>query len=581
MKKLFKKTGKNNKGITLMTLIITIIILIILSSVSVYTGISTIRSSKFTKFIAELKIMQTHVNEIYQKYTDGGSIDVGGNTYTGDEILNIGKDIAQVTDKANIAFTSAGSGITDRTGYKYFDQQTIKDLNIEGVEEEFFINIQKRSIISCEGFEYENKMYYTLDQIPSGFYNVEYEENTNKPTFDIVVESFDDSKLKVTVSNIKYNGYISKWQVNYKIEGQDYWSTSEELSFIVTEEGVYDIYIGNGNVTSDIIGKTIIVETKPFIPDGAEVTNDNLDTGFTIKDKNENEWVWIEVPRSIYTNTEYNGGTAPTSSEDYAKIEEVMQEYAKDYRESGFEDTWYSKAQHGFISATDYNNHKNSMLKSVYENGGFYIGKYEIGIKEDTYRAYGEDYEEEHITTGYTPVIQEDKYVYNWVRCNQAQELSESLATGGKTSSLMFGIQWDLVLKHIETKQAKTQDELKNDSKDWGNYLDASFDITKGKYSEDKGAIYKDVGTESYTKIENDDVLLTTGATERNSVLNIYDLAGNVWEWTLEYTTGINFPCVLRGGGYSYSGYYYPVSGNSFDSTTYSDNDVGFRPALW
>ena len=322
-------------------------------------------------------------------------------------------------------------------------------------------------------------------------------------------------------------------------------------------------------------------DTTPFLPEGATVTNNDLNTGVTIRDANGNEWAWIEVPKSIYTNTEYNGGTAPTSSEDYGKIESVMKEYAKDYRESGYEDTWYSEAQHGFASATDYDNHKNSMLKSVYENGGFYIGKYEVGIKEDTNRFYGEDYYTEHSTTGYTPVIQEDKYVYNWVRCNQAQELSESLATGGKTSSLMFGIQWDLVMKHIETKQGKTYDELKNKSTGWGNYLDATFDITKGKYSKDYGESYTSVSG-TYPKQENDYVLLTTGATTRNSTLNIYDLAGNVWKWTLEqYTSYAGNSCTARGGDCDDTGYDRPVSNHHHNGTTGSFGNIGFRPALW
>ena len=332
---------------------------------------------------------------------------------------------------------------------------------------------------------------------------------------------------------------------------------------------------------SNAIGLPETSDTKPFLPAGATVTNNDLNTGVTIKDSNGNEWVWIEVPKSIYTNTEYNGGTAPSSSTDYAKIESTMQNYAKDYRESGFEDTWYSEAQHGFESAPDYNNYKNSMLKSVYENGGFYIGKYEVGIKEDTYRTYETDYDTEHPTTGYTAVIQEGKYVYNWVRCNQAQELSKSLATGGRTSSLMFGIQWDLVLKHIETKKGKTKEELKTKSTDWGNYYDATFDINKGKYSEDYGKTYKTVSG-TYQKQENDEVLLTTGATSRNSTLNIYDLAGNVWDWTLEqYTSDSRYPCAIRGGAYDYYDYGYPASDHAYHSTTYSKASYGFSPVLW
>ena len=277
------------------------------------------------------------------------------------------------------------------------------------------------------------------------------------------------------------------------------------------------------------------------------------------------------MPKSIYTNTAYNGGTAPTSSTDYAKIESTMQKYAEAYREAGFTDEWCSEEQHGFVSAEEYNNHKNTMLKSVYENGGFYIGKYEVGTK--TLRTSSS-------TNLTTPVIKEGAYPYNWVNNKQAQEKSKELATGGRTSSLMFGIQWDLVLKHIENKQGKTQAELKNDSTAWGNYYNATFEITKGKYSTDYGQTFIDVNGK-YTKLSNDMVLVTSGATERNSILNIYDLAGNENEWTLEKGTYDSTPNVCRGSNYFDNGYQYPTS-NRYRNRSYDNNDrTAFRSTLW
>ena len=314
-------------------------------------------------------------------------------------------------------------------------------------------------------------------------------------------------------------------------------------------------------------------DTKPFLPDGATVVERDLNKGVVIKDANGNEWTWIEVPKSIYANTAYNGGTAPTSSTDYAKIESTMQKYAEAYRKSGYTDTWQEEAQHGFASADEYNNHKNAMLKSVYENGGFYIGKYEVGT--ETLRTT----KDQPLTT---LVIKEGAYPYNYVTNKQAQEKSKELATGGKTSSLMFGIQWDLVLKHIENKQGKTQAELKNDSTTWGNYENATFEITKGKYanSTDYGETFTEVNG-TYTKPASKEVLLTTGATERNSVLNIYDLAGNEYEWTLEKSTLTGYPSVSRGGRYNFSGSNYPASYRGNYATSSSNSIISFRPALW
>ena len=99
--------------------------------------------------------------------------------------------------------------------------------------------------MSYQGFKYQGKRYYTLEQLTNRIYNVEYQENTNIPTFDASAEQIGDNKWKITISNIQYDGYIDKWQVKYQLDGQDYWSTSDNLEFIVNEEGIYKITINN------------------------------------------------------------------------------------------------------------------------------------------------------------------------------------------------------------------------------------------------------------------------------------------------------------------------------------------------
>ena len=143
----------------------------------------------------------------------------------------------------------------------------------------------------------------------------------------------------------------------------------------------------------------------------------------------------------------------------------------------------------------------------------------------------------------------------------------------------MFGIQWDLVLTYLETSGGLTYDDLADDSSSWGNYSNVAFDITRGKYSTDYGASYTEVSG-TYPKPASS-VLLTTGATERNSKMNIYDLAGNVWEWTLEKSYSTDFPCVGRGGTYYDSGSRYPASFRYNNGTSDSYDLIAFRPALY
>ena len=113
-----------------------------------------------------------------------------------------------------------------------------------------------------------------------------------------------------------------------------------------------------------------------------------------------------------------------------------------------------------------------------------------------------------------------------------------------------------------------------------GELLDATFEITKGCYSTNFGSSFQEVNG-TYTKPTSGRVLLTTGATERNSVLNIYDLAGNELEWTLEKSTDINYPSVSRGGNYDNGGAYHPVSYRINNSTSGSVYGISFRSGLW
>ena len=312
--------------------------------------------------------------------------------------------------------------------------------------------------------------------------------------------------------------------------------------------------------------------TEPYYPSEKfkQVPGTDLDNGLVIKDVKGNEYVWIEVP---------NDGTGPnykaknvTGPTDYANIEAAIKEYTSEYR-TNYDDVYYADATEGwFTDATSYNNAKNKMLKSVYENGGFYIGRYEVGIEKNR-TASGKTIVE--------PMSKPNLYPYNYVTRTQAKVLAEKLSTAEYTNTLMFGMQWDLVLKYLETKGV-AQADLKTNSTNWGNYKDATFPIdnTKAKKSEDDGAIFTELGA-SYTKPANKGVLLTTGADKRNSKQNIYDLAGNVCEWTLEKTTNTDKPCNYRGGYHSSSGTDRPVAVRGTLSMSYNNSDIGFRFSLY
>lgn len=283
-----KNSCKKENGITLMSLVITIVILIILASIATYSGIEVIKSSKLTKFTTEMRIMQTQVNELYQKMQDGDTT-----------IKELGKIISEIGNQTQVNNVFNAVGITtkdEREQYKYFDKDTIKKLNIEGVSGTFFVNIDKRSVISYEGFQYEDKYYYTLEQLPNGLYNVEHEKNTNEPpTFDTNVEKVSEGKWRITVLNINYDGYINKWSVKYKLEDSNNWSTSEDLSFIVNEQGNYLVKIENNKVKSEEKERPV---WEDYVRKGMLLYLDGIDN--TRKGHDNNATVWENLIDNKY-----------------------------------------------------------------------------------------------------------------------------------------------------------------------------------------------------------------------------------------------------------------------------------------
>ena len=317
------------------------------------------------------------------------------------------------------------------------------------------------------------------------------------------------------------------------------------------------------------------VPTEPYLPTGfTKVEGTSLSNGYTIQDSTGNQYVWVEVPKTseVYPTAGLN--IKDFTNDEYAKIETDLHTYTSDYRNgTSYKDEYYSDATTG-LKSEQYTELKQKMLKSVYQNGGFYIGKYETGI-EDAPKTSGSS------STAPTemPVIKQNAYPYNNVTCSQAQTLANSMESGNYTSSLMFGVQWDLVLKYLETK-GTAQADLKNNSTSIGNYNNNLWEITNenSKYAPNgsgwtSGARGK--------KESNATVLLSTGASEIFSKQGIYDIAGNVWEWTLEYTSDTGSPCAFRGGSCDHNGGYGPASYRGNGNTGDYSCSFGFRVALY
>ena len=333
------------------------------------------------------------------------------------------------------------------------------------------------------------------------------------------------------------------------------------------------------------------------LPEGFAPTKidgeDSIDEGLVITDGYGNEYVWVEVPKTTEVYPTAGLGITNFTNDEYKKIEDDLHTYTRVYRNgTSYSDTWYDAKDDvneenkldWYQNENDYNTAKQKMLKSVYQNGGFWVGRYEAGIEVNRKNSG---------TATTTPLTKQNMYPYNYVTRTQAKKLAEQVESGSYTSSLLFGVQWDLVLKFMEEKtvakanatnkeNVRTQivKDLNNDSTSIGNYNNNLSNITNtnAKFSKDFGVNFIDC---KYLKKSSESILLTTGANEDFSLINIYDIAGNVWEWTFEKTFRDSSPCACRGGCYGNKGLNSPSSSRNDDSTSINYDTIGFRIALY
>ena len=283
------------------------------------------------------------------------------------------------------------------------------------------------------------------------------------------------------------------------------------------------------------------------IPEGATVDWDNK----TIKLPSESETKEIKtaVNQFVWIPVEVNKTTEPKDTET-SIANFYRSEWANNARSTNLtESTYYTEpdSTNDTADKTGIASQIENLTKSIYKYGGFYIGRYETGSET-----------ERTSSSGVTPIgIKQDMYPYNYVKWGDSMSnigevgavaLSNSLYNSsnyGATSMLCTGACWDSMLDFIKDEGHNVTNSIA-----WGNYSNAEFEITRGNYAEYVGALRSFIAFAGTYKKElyfrsKKDILLTTGATERNSAKNIYDVAGNCREWTTEsYFSGMR---VYRG----------------------------------
>ena len=126
------------------------------------------------------------------------------------------------------------------------------------------------------------------------------------------------------------------------------------------------------------------------------------------------------------------------------------------------------------------------------------------------------------------------------------------------SSGLITGTQWDIILNTLINKSNLTNTDIITNSSSWGNYKNKQLIFTGRKsvaYYNGSNWILAPFGVETTdgtkgTYSGNGGELLTTGASTTTQKYHIFDIAGNLWEWTeedLHYQTSGQYR-VCRGG---------------------------------
>lgn len=416
-------------------------------------------------------------------------------------------------------------------------------------------------------------------------YVSEYNETTGKGwTTKNVTDSdnmFTGATKLVGGNGTKFNSsYIDATYARIDKEGEPGYLTEinnhitiPELAVLSQFEGEYEnidrgivIYImkdanGDGKIdTPDWTNKTKMQETYDqfvWVP----VKNAILDLSSTysglndagIRSKVQEQINVGKYPMAIKTNTAgdyigvlYEFSEVTENNTTYVKVtpESLWNPKSTILREpAGLKDSTYGdtvtylKQINGILN-TSYNtptsfesalqSQYNEMVKKVEEKGGFWVGRYETSSMSNSTT-------ENYIASNRIQVSSKRNTTnglvgVTWYKMYAQQKIYSELALESKTtSSMIWGSQYDQIM--IWMKEEKSSDQAPS----------------RGKYYVTNGAGKGNYGTISGVKNDVYSGIAPTGSQDPYSTKNIFDLAGNVYEWSLE---ACNTYYRTRRGGY-------------------------------
>lgn len=370
-------------------------------------------------------------------------------------------------------------------------------------------------------------------------------ELKEKVRIDIAGKRVENINGELRVSVLKE--ILDKYFDNVPVETQ---ITSETKLKAKEEYGKYEMKISDIDVgeityeTSYTIFKDVNGEQVP-IPEGyivSENSDENIvNKGLVISDSRGNEYVWISCTvdsssnKLQYKRTEWgvekDGTDNSRAIKDELTLKDIDVTYSKTDTDNGINEE-ISKEIVAQINAEK---------ESIKKYGGYYIGRYEVGKDNKT------------------AVIKAEQEPYVNIKWSKAYELAKGIGGGeGATTYLCSSYSWDTAINFIQNTTGK-------------NYATSIIGFNGNWKSQEvkdsSGKVIKPVNTAQR---------LNTGLT--TALCNIYDMGGNVGEFTTELNPGTSETVVLRGG---YNHYDSPA-GNRWDVYSGGAGSIyGFRATLF
>ena len=370
-------------------------------------------------------------------------------------------------------------------------------------------------------------------------------ELKEKVRIDIAGKRVENINGELRVSVLKE--ILDKYFDNVPVESQ---ITSETELKAKEEYGKYEMKISDIDVgeityeTSYTIFKDVNGEQVP-IPEGyivSENSDENIvNKGLVISDSRGNEYVWISCTvdsssnKLQYKRTEWgvekDGTDNSRAIKDELTLKDIDVTYSKTDTDNGINEE-ISKEIVAQINAEK---------ESIKKYGGYYIGRYEVGKDNKT------------------AVIKAEQEPYVNIKWSKAYELAKGIGGGeGATTYLCSSYSWDTAINFIQNTTGK-------------NYATSIIGFNGNWKSQEvkdsSGKVIKPVNTAQR---------LNTGLT--TALCNIYDMGGNVGEFTTELNPGTSETVVLRGGDSSDNS---PAGYRWDDSSGSAHSYYGFRATLF